>query len=136
MDLKNRAEELLDSLTKAEEDCIRAIEDIDRITGQLNEEAGNEVDKALQEGEELLEAMKIYNLTERDQDADKQLDTVNELLQSVKEYKVPVDDLEAEVKGIKDGIKEFNDKLDDLYNHTQYSLNTANDASKIINRSG
>ncbi|CAG9771124.1 unnamed protein product [Ceutorhynchus assimilis] len=136
MELKDRAEVLLDSLTKAEEDCIRALEDIDRITGQLNEESGNEVDKVLQEGQELLEAMKIYNLTERQQDAENQLNKVDELMKNVTEYKLPVDNLELEIGEIKSGIKEFNDKLDDLYNHTRHSLTSAEEAEKITNRMG
>lgn len=97
---------------------------------------GNEVEKALREAEDLLETIKIYNLTGREKDAEKQLKKVNELLKNVTEYKQPVDKLEKEIEEIKAGVKEFNDKLDDLYNHTQYSLNTANDAKKLINKSG
>lgn len=40
MDLKNRAEELFDVLDKAQEECNRVVEDIERISGQLREEAG------------------------------------------------------------------------------------------------
>jgi len=40
MNLKNRAEELFDVLTKAEEECNRVVEDIERMSGQLREEAG------------------------------------------------------------------------------------------------
>lgn len=40
MDLKNRAEELFDVLSKAAEECMRVVEDIGRISGQLREEAG------------------------------------------------------------------------------------------------
>lgn len=94
------------------------------------------MEKALREGEQLLEAIKMYNLTEREQVAEQQLKKVNELLKNVTEYKQPVDRLEKEIDEIKGGVKEFNDKLDDLYNHTQYSLNTANDAKKLINKSG
>ncbi|KAL1517260.1 hypothetical protein ABEB36_001047 [Hypothenemus hampei] len=136
MNLKNKAEELLDTLAKAEEDCFKVVEDIDRITGQLNKEAGQEVASALKEGRELLDAIKIYNLTQREQDAIKQLEKVEQLLDNVKEYKIPVENLETEVSAIKDGIKEFNEKLDDLYNHTQYSLSTAEDAKKILNGEG
>lgn len=96
----------------------------------------NEVEEALQKGSELLSAIKIYNLTEREREAGKQLAKVNELLKNVTDYKVPVNNLEMEIEEITSGIKEFNDKLVDLYNHTQYSLNTANDAKKIISRSG
>ncbi|XP_066250557.1 laminin subunit alpha isoform X1 [Euwallacea similis] len=136
MDLKNRAEELFDNLSKAEEECMRVIEDIGRITGQLKEEAGNEVDKALQEGQELVKVIKDYNLTEHEKLAEQQLKKVEELQKNVTEYKLPVDRLGEDIEDIKGGIKQFNDKLDDLYNHTQYSLSTANDAMKIISRSG
>ncbi|ERL89440.1 hypothetical protein D910_06807 [Dendroctonus ponderosae] len=134
--LKDRAEEVLDSASKAEEECSRVVEDIDRIAGQLNKEAANEVEEALQKGTELLNAIKIYNLTEREREAGRQLAKVNELLKNVTDYKVPVNNLETEIEEINGGIKDFNDKLVDLYNHTQYSLNTANDAKKIISRSG
>ncbi|XP_050301015.1 laminin subunit alpha [Anthonomus grandis grandis] len=136
IDLKNKAEELLDNLSQAEKECIKAIEDLDKITGQLHEEAGNEVEKVLEEAESLLEAIKVYNLTEREKEADDQLKKVDEMMKNVTEYKLPVDELETDVEQIKDKIKEFNDRLDDLYNHTQYSLTTANEAEKIINKSG
>lgn len=40
MDLKNRAEELFDDLTKADEECNRVVNEIEKISGQLQEEAG------------------------------------------------------------------------------------------------
>ncbi|KAF7271317.1 hypothetical protein GWI33_015789 [Rhynchophorus ferrugineus] len=134
--LKNRAELLLDQLPKIEEQAMRAIEEIDKISGQLTEEAGTEVEKALQTGQDLLNKIKEYNITDREQEAAKQLKIVDELLNNVTEYKVPVEKLEQEIVAIKGSIKEFNDKLDDLYNHTQYSLSTAKEAEHIISKNG
>ncbi|XP_030765960.1 laminin subunit alpha [Sitophilus oryzae] len=134
--LKDKAEVLYGNLPNIEREALKAIEDIDKISGQISEEAGSEVEKALQEGQALLEDMKIYNLTGREQEANKQLEKVNELLNNVTQYKIPVENLEKEVEAIKGNIKGFNDKLDDLYNHTQYSLNTAKEAENIIARNG
>lgn len=96
----------------------------------------NEVTKALEEGQGLLDAMKIYNLTGRENDAKKQLNRVEEVLKNVTDYKLPVQNLQKQVDKIKEDLKMFNDKLNDLDNHTQYSLNMANEAENIIAKSG
>lgn len=90
----------------------------------------------MQDGQELLNSMKTYNLTGREKDTNKTLMKVEDILKNVTTYKLPVDDLQHQVDGIKDDLKKFNDKLEDLYNHTQYALNTANEAENIIDKSG
>lgn len=92
--------------------------------------------KALQEGQALLDAIKAHNLTGREDKANKQLEKVEELLKNVTDYKLPVQNLQKEVDNLKNNLKDFNSKLDDLFNHTQYSLNTAKEAENIIAKSG
>ncbi|XP_060535680.1 laminin subunit alpha [Cylas formicarius] len=136
MRLKDLAEVLLDELIDAEDYSIRALQHIENITSELNDKGGNEIDKALQEGQADLDAIKQYNLTEQETNTNKQLGKVKELLKNVTEYQIPVDDLQKQVEEIKGDIKEFNEKLDDLYNHTQYSLNMAGEAQNIFSRNG
>lgn len=98
--------------------------------------SAKEVENALKEGQALLDAIKSHDLTGREEKANKQLVKVEELLKNVTNYKMPVQNLQKEVDGLKKNLKDFNDKLDDLYNHTQYSLNTAKEAENIIAKSG
>lgn len=134
--LKEKAEELLDDLSNAEEDSLRVIDGIFSITLQLNKEGGPEIDSAVEEGQQILDGIKKYNLTGRAVSAEKENEKVDQLLQNVTDFKIPVDDLTSEVDGLKDDLKGFNDKLDDLYNQTQYSLNKAQEAQRIIDKSG
>lgn len=98
--------------------------------------SAKEVENALKEGQALLDAIKSHDLSGREEKANKQLEKVEELLKNVTNYKMPVQNLQKEVDGLKKNLKNFNDKLDDLYNHTQYSLNTAKEAENIIAKSG
>lgn len=97
---------------------------------------GSEIDKAVQAGETLLNSIKNYNLTGREEEANKELNKINEILKNVVDYKYPVDNLQGQVDVIKEALKDFNEKLDDLYNHTQFSLNMAKEAENIVARIG
>lgn len=97
---------------------------------------GSEIEKAVQSGEALLNSIKSYNLTDREGEADKELNKINEILKNVVDYKYPVDNLQGQVDVIKEALKDFNEKLDDLYNHTQFSLNMAKEAETIVARIG
>lgn len=97
---------------------------------------GSEIEKAVQTGEALLDSIKSYNLTGREEEADKELNKINEILKNVVNYKYPVENLQGQVDVIKEALKDFNEKLDDLFNHTQYSLNMAKEAENIVARIG
>lgn len=136
MDLKDQAELTLGDVQNAEDESLRVIDEIDKITFQLNKDENPEIDSALEEGQQLLEAIKRYNLTGREEIAENELDKVSMLLTNVTNFKIPVDYLEEKTDKVKENLRNFNDKLDDLYNQTQYSLNKANEAQRIIEKSG
>ncbi|XP_057663543.1 laminin subunit alpha [Diorhabda carinulata] len=134
--IKNKIEELLDEISLVEEEAIKTAEDIDKIFTELHEQAGNEVDKALKEGEAILDIMKTYNLTQPNAIANNSLKKVVDLLKNVTEFKIPVENLKEQVDEVEDNLKNFNKKLDNLYNHTQFSLNMAKEAEDIIGKIG
>lgn len=97
---------------------------------------GPEVDSALQEGQQIIDEMKKLNFTDREIAIDKESNKTEQLLKNVTEFTYPVENLDKQVDGIKLDFKDFNDKLDDLYEQTQSSFNNALEAEKIIDRSG
>ncbi|KAJ8973563.1 hypothetical protein NQ317_009587 [Molorchus minor] len=134
--LKDKLEVLLDEIYQADDEAERIFEEIEKIPEEINEETGSEIEYALQEGQKLLDEMKVYNLTKPEISANKQLDKVSEVLKNVNNYKLPVEDLQQHVEVIQGALNDFNGRLDDLYNQTQYSLNRAKEAENIIARSG
>ncbi|CAG9821860.1 unnamed protein product [Phaedon cochleariae] len=134
--LKDKIEILLDEISDVEEDSIRTAENIEKIFTELHQAAGAEVDKALKEGQAIYDIMKSYDLTQREAKANNATSRVEEILRNVTEYKVPVENLQSEVEKVENDLKDFNKKLDDLYNHTQFSLNMAKEAENIISKSG
>lgn len=87
---------------------------------------------ALQEAEEGLESIKIYNLTERQEAANQELAKVQELLDNVTDFRVPVEDVNVELKDLNQKLENFQIRLDDLYNNTQYSLEKTIEAEDLI----
>ncbi|XP_074042767.1 laminin subunit alpha [Leptinotarsa decemlineata] len=134
--LKDKIEILLDEISQVEEDAIRTAENIEKIFTDLHHEAGKEVDKALKEGQAIFDIMNEYDLTPREIIADKTMISVNEIWKNVTEYKRPVENLQNESQKIEKDLNFFYKKLDDLYNHTQYSLNMATEAENILSKSG
>lgn len=135
VDLKEKAEVLLNDVEDAEDASFRVIEGIKRIISQLKD-ITPEVKLAEKDGQEILNAIKQYNLTGRENAANSEMEKVTLLLTNVTNFKIPVDYLEERTETLKNNVKNFNDKLDDLYNQTQYSLNKANEAQRIIDKSG
>jgi laminin alpha 3/5 len=135
VDLKEKAEVLLNDVEDAEDASFRVIEGIKRIISQLKD-ITPEVKLAEKDGQEILDAIKQYNLTGRENAANSEMEKVTLLLTNVTNFKIPVDYLEERTETLKNNVKNFNDKLDDLYNQTQYSLNKANEAQRIIDKSG
>lgn len=98
--------------------------------------AGPKIDAALQQAQAILDQIKVYNLTGRELDASKQLSKAIDLLRSLHDFKKPVDGVDNEFNDLKKRLKQFNDNIDDLYNHTQYSSNKAAEANNFITRNG
>nr|CAI5850401.1 unnamed protein product [Callosobruchus analis] len=134
--LKDTLEILLDDINTVEDIATMTIDDINTITMQLTKETGKEIDNALQEGQEYLNQIKGYDLTGRQTDADRILERVEDVLRNVTEYKLPVEELQEKVDEIKGNLLDIDEKLDDLFNHSQYSLNMAREAENIIAKSG
>lgn len=57
---------------------------------------------------------------------------VQELLDNVTEFRVPVEDVDGELKDLNEKLTNFQIRLDDLYNNTQYSLQKTIEAEDLI----
>lgn len=97
---------------------------------------GPRIDAVLKEAERDLEAMKIYNLTNRNEMANKERDKVTKLLNDIRNFSAPVQNVDQELNKLRSNLTDFQNRIDDLFNHTQYSLNKAMEAEKIIQSSG
>lgn len=78
-----------------------------------------------------MKQIKIYNLTGRDVEAGSQLVKAKDLFNVVGNFTRPVDTIVDDFAALKKDMKTFNDKMDDLFNHTQYALNKANEAENL-----
>lgn len=97
---------------------------------------GPRIDAVLKEAQRDLEAMKIYNLTNRNDMANKERDKVTKLLNDIRNFTVPVKNVDQQLNKLRSNLTDFQNRIDDLFNHTQYSLNKAMEAEKIIQSSG
>ncbi|CAH0547112.1 unnamed protein product [Brassicogethes aeneus] len=134
--LHDQISELYDDILQAEEDANIAVDEIAQITFQLNDDFGTEIENAIQEGQNTFNQIKLYNLTSNEVDATKQLRKVNELLKNIINFKLPSDGMLGDVEFIKEDLNKFKAKLDDIYNNTQYSINNAMEAERVIRKTG
>lgn len=91
---------------------------------------------ALQEAQRSLDEIKIFNLNSREDAAKSELDKVNQLFDDIEEMKLPVSDVDGELNNLKNNLTDFQRRIDDLYNHTQYSLNKAIEAEDLLAKNG
>lgn len=96
--------------------------------------AGPKIDSAVQEALRILDEMKLQNLTEYETEADNHYIKATDVLESVKQYQEPIYNLKNEIEDIADDNKVLSEKLDDLLNHTKYSLNKAGEADNLYAR--
>ena len=80
--------------------------------------------------------MRNYNLTDVKNKVNNEYEKVEILIDSLHVYKQPVNDLDGEIKDIKKELNEFKDKLNDLQNHTQYSINKAQEVTDMYKNNG
>lgn len=57
---------------------------------------------------------------------------MQELLDNVTDFRVPVEDIDVELKDLNQKLKNFQIRLDDLSNNTQYSLDKTIETENLI----
>lgn len=55
------------------------------------------------------------------------------MLENVTDFRLPLADVDADLKSLDEKLGNFQIRLDDLYNNTQYSLDKTIEAEKLIN---
>lgn len=80
--------------------------------------------------------MKAYDFDDKEMKAGEQFEKATNLTIALKDFQKPVSDIDLELRGVKDDLKIFNKRMDDLFNHTQYSYNKAIEAQNWQNRLG
>lgn len=132
--IRKEALDVLEDVTEVSEDALITIKDIAQLSINYEQGEGPKVDSALFQAQDILENIKKNNLTKKDEDANSQLDKVLDLIQSILDYKGPVDDINGDVMKTKDLIVDFNRKLDDIFNQTQYTLIKSQEIGNYDNR--
>lgn len=67
---------------------------------------------------------------------DKKIDDVELLIFRLHVFKVKIDEQEGTISGLRGKLKDFDEKLDDLYNHTGYSLSKVAETNDLIAQNG
>lgn len=93
---------------------------------------GPRIESALQEAEEVFDAIKIYNLTERQEAAEQELAKAEELLNNVTDFRGPLEGVDLDLRDLDERLINFQIRLDDLYNNTEYSLGKTIEAEDLI----
>lgn len=108
---------------------IKTVSYYENILGPL-------IDSALREAQKSLDQIKLYDFEDNENAANSELEKVKELLDDIHEMKLPVTDVDDELSTSKANLKDFQRRIDDLYNHTQYSLNKAQEAEDLLSKNG
>lgn len=133
IDLDHKAQELQDIMDDAIDKYDQVVHDIGSLQFTDNTHG---IDESLELSQKYLNEIKDYNFTDKEVDGTKQLNKVNELLNNLTRIKEPVDSQVTRVENLKNDLKNFTDKLDDLFNQTQYSRNVAHEAKNTMEKSG
>lgn len=97
---------------------------------------GPKIDAAIKEANEILEELKKLDVTEPRDAVEDKIDRVELLIMNLHVFKVKIDGQEETINGLNDKLKDFDEKLDDLYNHTGYSMSKTNEAGNLILKNG
>lgn len=93
---------------------------------------GPRIESALQEAKEVYDAIKIYNLTERQKAAEQELAKAEELLNNVTDFRDPLEGVDLDLRDLDEKQINFQIRLNDLYNNTEYSLGKTIEAEDLI----
>lgn len=131
--IQNEALKILDSIIENSENTQITIQDIEQLSINYETGEGPKLESAILKAQSILDDIKVYNLTKRKSDAVEQHDKIDNIIQVITDYKRPVDVIRKEIKETRDEINEMNEKLDDIYNHTLYSLNRIDEVTSYEN---
>ncbi|XP_017779043.1 PREDICTED: laminin subunit alpha isoform X2 [Nicrophorus vespilloides] len=135
-DIAARSLEMFEKAEMELDNVQNTIADINDLANNLDNHEGPKIDTALEKAEEIMNTIKSYNLSKKEEVASDKLNDVLDLLKRLENYKEPVDVVNDDIMDVKDALKTFNMQLDDLANQTQYSLAKSKEAKELYDKNG
>ncbi|XP_063239907.1 laminin subunit alpha [Bacillus rossius redtenbacheri] len=107
---------------KAAQFSSDVVDEIGSFASGLEVGDGTHIDAALREAQEILEQIQRRDFSRRAEAADGELLRANETLAKMQEFSAPVRDQSAAFAALRDKIRQFDDKLEDLQAHGRDSV--------------
>ncbi|KAJ9580421.1 hypothetical protein L9F63_024397, partial [Diploptera punctata] len=124
--------EVDDLVQKTVTAALQVVTEVSSLAFSLEVGASPQIDNALVEAQDILEHCSI-NFAQRKTEASLELEKSKDLLKKMKSYSLPVHNQSTAFEELRKKIHEFDDKLEDLNNHTVASINKANEAQSLNN---
>ncbi|KAK9737561.1 Laminin Domain I [Popillia japonica] len=134
--LRNESDRVSDEAYDAIDVLDETINWISQLEMNLSLGEGPKIDAALNEATAILDELKKLNVTGPREAVDKKIDDVELLIFRLHVFKVKIDEQEGTISGLRGKLKDFDEKLDDLYNHTGYSLSKVAETNDLIAQNG
>ncbi|KRT80924.1 hypothetical protein AMK59_5060, partial [Oryctes borbonicus] len=134
--LRNDSDYVSNQVYDALDELEETIHNILELAKNLSTGEGPKIDAAINEANVILEELKKLNVSGPKVAVEDKIDRVQLLIMNLHLFKVKIDDQDNVVKGLYDKLKDFDGKLDDLYNHTGYSISKVDEAEDLIALNG
>lgn len=119
-------------LNSIRETALRADDTVHEVIElTFDDSEGPKIEQAIDEANAIIDEIRHYDFTEREDEATLKLDKAQELLKNMKEFNVPVIDQWDEVEKFNDNLLDINNKINDILNYTQYTFNTVAQAEEL-----
>lgn len=83
-----------------------------------------------------MEELKKLNVSDPKEAVEKKIDRVELLIMNLHIFKVKIDTQQQAIDDMHTKLKDFDEKLDDLHNHTGYSLSKTKEAWDLMAQNG
>jgi len=124
--------EVEDLLKNTVTGALQIVSDVGTLAFSLEVGTSPQIDSALQKAQDFLKEIQNQDFSPRRTQAEAELNKANALLLKMNGFSVPVHNQSKAFEALRAKIQNFDDKLNDLINHTVNAHNKANDA-EILN---
>lgn len=125
----NDAFEILDSIKETSLEADQTVEEVDNLSFDNGE--GQRIEEALDEAQDILNGIKNFNFTEKEEEAADQLAKAFGLLENMRDFNIPVQTQWEGLEKLKSDISMVQNKLNDISNYTKYTLNKIEQAENL-----
>lgn len=119
--LLNQSSVVLDGSRLAHNNARNTIREVKKLADSFDaSESTTKADKAIEEAEQILQNLKDYAV-DSENESTKQLENITKFMESIALFNLPISEQYAKLVYLRNGIGNFSDKMEDLYN---WSVNT------------